>query len=165
MEFSFKCSRCEKVHEGIPTYGFSFPDYYWVIPEDDRSKRGTASSDFCTVDDEFFFIRGCIEIPVIDHSDSFIWGVWVSLSRDNFLQYQRYFKDDSQSTLNPTFGWLSNEISVYPSTENLKTMVHYRDGKQRPYIELEPTDHPLSVEQKSGISLERVVEIFQQMPH
>jgi hypothetical protein len=43
---------------------------------------------------------------------------------------------------------------------NLKTAVHLRDDGVRPYIELEPTDHPLAVEQREGISVERLGEIY-----
>jgi hypothetical protein len=42
---------------------------------------------------------------------------------------------------------------------SLKTNVHLRGGGTRPFIELEPTDHPLSVEQHQGMSLERVEEL------
>jgi hypothetical protein len=28
-----------------------------------------------------------------------------------------------------------------------------------PYVELEPTDHPLAIEQREGVTLARVVEI------
>jgi hypothetical protein len=34
------------------------------------------------------------------------------------------------------------------------------DDSVRPYIELEPTDHPLAVEQRNGISVDRVAEIY-----
>jgi hypothetical protein len=37
--------------------------------------------------------------------------------------------------------------------------VHLRGGGIRPFIELEPTDHPLAIEQREGISLERVKEL------
>jgi hypothetical protein len=59
----------------------------------------------------------------------------------------------------PMFGWLCNDLGVYPTTFGLKTLVHLRDAGQRPLIELEPTDHPLAVEQREGISLQRVEEI------
>lgn len=32
------------------------------------------------MDNEHYFIRGCIEIPVIGTEQKFIWGAWVSLS-------------------------------------------------------------------------------------
>jgi hypothetical protein len=48
---------------------------------------------------------------------------------------------------------------------NLKTRVHLRDGFIRPFIELEPTDHPLAVEQREGISVERVAELYALVVH
>jgi hypothetical protein len=35
----------------------------------------------------------------------------------------------------------------------------------RPFIELEPTDHPLAIEQRTGISWERVREIAELVLH
>jgi hypothetical protein len=37
--------------------------------------------------------------------------------------------------------------------------VHFRAGNQRPTIELEPTEHPLAVDQRTGITIERAWEI------
>jgi hypothetical protein len=44
-------------------------------------------------------------------------------------------------------------------------MVHLRDHGIRPYIELEVTEHPLAVEQRSGITMQRVAEIYGLMAH
>lgn len=57
------------------------------------------------------------------------------------------------------FGRLSAELTFYVSTENFKTRVPLRDGGIGPHIELEPTDHPLAVEQRNGIPVDRVAEI------
>jgi hypothetical protein len=35
----------------------------------------------------------------------------------------------------------------------------------RPYVELELTDHPLAIEQRTGISIERVQEIAECVLH
>lgn len=60
----------------------------------------------------------------------------------------------------PYFGWLSTELALYSeSTTNLKTNAHTRPGGKRPFIELEPTDHPLAVEQRAGITQDRIREI------
>ena len=56
----------------------------------------------------------------------------------------------------PYFGWLSTSIPGYPDTLNLKTHVHTRAIGIRPFIELEPTNHPLAIEQREGITLQRV---------
>ena len=58
----------------------------------------------------------------------------------------------------PYFGWLSTSLpaAVYPQTLQLKTHVFNQAVGRRPLIVLEPTDHPLAVEQREGITTARV---------
>ncbi|WP_289137848.1 DUF2199 domain-containing protein [uncultured Brevibacillus sp.] len=106
-------------------------------------------------------VRGCIEIPVIDSEDTFIWNVWVSLNKENFKRtYVNWEEEGREKELEPMFGWLSTSLSCYPDTTlHLKTLVYTRPVGVRPYIELESTDHPLSIEQRTGITRARVIEI------
>ena len=80
------------------------------------------------------FVRGCLEIPVIGATESFAWGVWVSLSKDHFDDFLASFDAAKRSHIGPFFGWLSAEFPFYPSAENLKTRAHLRDHGVRPYI-------------------------------
>ena len=57
------------------------------------------------------------------------------------------------------FGWLGSRLPLYPDTLHLKTHVHLRAPPTVPFVELEPTDQPLAVEQRNGITIERVIEI------
>lgn len=43
--------------------------------------------------------------------------------------------------------------------------MHLRDDGVRPTIELEPTDHPLAVEQRNGVTVDRVAEIYAYIVH
>ncbi|MNN83106.1 hypothetical protein D3C81_2001160 [compost metagenome] len=66
----------------------------------------------------------------------------------------------------PYFGWLSTELSIYLiTTLSLKTMVHTQEVGAVPLIELEQTNHPLAVEQREGITMERVKEIAHLINH
>jgi hypothetical protein len=57
-------------------------------------------------------------------------------------------------------------LSLYsPSTLNLKTNAHTRPLGRRPSVELEPTDHPLAVEQRTGMTQDRVREIAEAVLH
>ena len=163
--FAFRCRSCNEVHEGIPAFGWDWPIQYLEIPEGQRSQRCTLTSDTCVIDDEMFFIRGCLEIPVIGDDQVFSWGVWASLSPKNFEHFQELYSEPNRSHHGPFFGWLNSHIWLYPDTINLKTMVHLRNDGIRPFVELEPTDHPLAVEQRDGITLERVREIYESMVH
>jgi hypothetical protein len=44
-------------------------------------------------------------------------------------------------------------------------MLHNRPAGQRPLVELEPTHHPLSVEQRSGITTERLFDLSSLILH
>lgn len=163
--FAFKCHTCAETHVGMPTFGAARPLSYYAVPEEERESRCRCGSDTCVIDEEFFFVRGCIEIPVHGYGDPFVWGVWVSLSKDNFEKWSAAFEESRRSHIGPFFGWLDAMLKPYPETANLKTRVHLRNDGVRPFIELEPTDHPLAVEQRTGIDVTRVSEIYSIMVH
>jgi len=153
----YRCGKCNELHEGIPDVGWDKPEPWYSIPEDERDQRVEITSDTCVIDDEHFFIRGVIEIPINGEDGDLGLGVWVSQKRENFYAY---VENNESSDIGPFFGWLSNTIRYYePDTFCLKTMAHFREDGMRPTIELEPTDHPLAVDQREGISLEKAWDI------
>ncbi len=167
--FRFCCATCGEWHEGMPSFGAEAPLYYYTIPDNERAARCHLTSDICIVDEEFFFIRGCIEIPVNGAEEPFVWGVWVSLSHASFTEYAAHFDATERSHLGPYFGWLSATFLVYPDLQsldvNIKTYVHPRNDGIRPYIELERTGHLLAIEQRNGITVDRLAEIYAAYQH
>lgn len=161
----YLCKACGKYHNELPmSYGSLVPDYCFDITSEEQQSRIEMNEDLCIIDNEYFFIRGCIEIPVLDGEEPFIWDVWVSLSEGNFYKTNDYWEvEGREHELEPMFGWLSTSIPCYPETINLKTMVHTRSVGVRPYIELEPTEHPLAIEQREGITKERIKQIAEEL--
>jgi hypothetical protein len=135
------------------------------LSPNERKTRGELSSDVCVIDDQYFFVRGFVEIPIIDSDEPFAWGVWVSLSRANFERAGELWQDAERVNEPPYFGWFSNSLPGYPETLELKTAIHSRAAGVRPYIGLEPTAHPLAVEQRNGITMARVTQIAELMHH
>jgi hypothetical protein len=162
--FRFKCTSCSEWHEGMPGFAASAPLYYYAVPEAERLVRCELTADTCIVDGEFYFARGCIELPVHGADEPFVWGAWVSLSHASFRQFVELLDRADRSRYGPYFGWLSAGFSVYPDAGDLKSYLHLRDHGVRPYIELEPTKHPLAVEQREGIT-DRVAEIYAAYMH
>jgi hypothetical protein len=163
--FNFTCSACGQTHVGRPDLGFDSPFQYHTIPDAERSRLAQLTADTCIIANEDFFIRGCLEIPVHGRSDPFVYGVWVSLSPKNFQRYQELFAATDRLEEPAYFGWLCNSLPGYPDTLNLKTNVHLRPYPLRPRIELQPTDHPLAIEQREGISIERLQTILETNAH
>lgn len=154
---SYRCATCGELHDDLPDIGVDKPDYYWSIPEEERDERIELTSDSCVIDDTDFFIRGVIEIPIIDYPHSFGFGVWVSQKRENFYAY---VNNPNSDEIGPSFGWLSTQLTYYEEdTLSLKTRAHFHGNDERPSIELEPTDHPLAQDQLNGITLEKAWEI------
>jgi hypothetical protein len=150
----FVCSSCGKTHDGLPDLAFDRPAYAQDVPEQEREKRVDLGSDLCVVDDEHYFIRGIIEIPIRGQEDYFGIGAWVSQKRENFLTYK---ENSGSSTIGPFFGWLSNDFMFGGErTLSLKTMAHFRGASARPRIVLEPTAHPLATAQREGLTLDEV---------
>ena len=158
--FRFKCASCGDFHSGIPDIGWSYPVYYLDVPEAQREDRCELTSDTCVIDDKWFFVRGCLEVPVIGTDEVFAWGVWVSLSESDFLKFIDLYEVEQRSQEGSFLGWFSTYIELYDNTVQLKARAHLRDHGIRPFIELEPTDHPLAVEQREGVTLERLREIY-----
>ena len=160
MKHAWTCGCCGKQFGTLPLdFACNAPDQWFDIPAPERPKRGQLDSDVCMIDDKDIFVRGCLDIPVIGLDDRFVWGVWVSVSKASFRRILELWDAPAIENEPPKFGWLCNSISIYPPARGLKTNVHLRGGGARPFIELEPTDHPLAIEQQRGISIKRVEEI------
>lgn len=159
-----KCPHCHNELNELPfCYGTEAPHYFYMVPEE---KRTELIRDFCVIDEQHFFIRGHIEIPIIDTNEKLIWSVWVSLSEENFLRSNELLHVEGRENEEPYFGWLSTELSIYPETTlSLKTWVHTQEVGAVPLIELEHMNHPLAVEQREGITMERVKEIAHLINH
>lgn len=165
MTFEFLCIGCGQVHQGMPSLDAAAPLSYYAVPKDERETRCQLDSDACIIDESQYFVRGCLEVPVDGVHEPFSWGVWVSLSEQRFREWVACCESEKRSDIGPFFGWLNVALKPYPETANLKTRVHLRDGFIRPFIELEPTDHPLAVEQREGISVQRVAELYALVVH
>ena len=154
---TYKCSTCGEIHDDLPDIGDDKPYYWYTIPEEVRETRADFTEDTCIIDNEDYFIRGVISIPIHDYNHDFGFGVWVSQKKENFYTY---VNNSESYQIGPFFGWLSTDITYYEeSTLSLKTMAHFVGNGKRPVIEVEPNEHLLAVNQHEGITLAEAWEI------
>lgn len=158
----YTCSCCGEIHEGLPDIAYDAPLYA-------QSRKGSEgcrlTSDFCVLDGVDFFVRGLLLLPLQGRPESFGWGVWSSLSEASFQRCQEVWALDDPGDAGPFFGWFSNRLPFYPDTLSLKVTVTLQKGGKRPLFELEPTEHPLSLDQREGISLERAIAFAEAVVH
>jgi hypothetical protein len=159
MDWAWTCRCCGKQFNTMPLdYACPVPGP-WSDASDAERAAGRIDSDLCRLG-EHRFIRGCLEIPIIGTEENLVFGVWTSLSQASFQRVVETWTDAAGEGLS-YFGWFCNELpaALYPPTHGLKCRVHLRGVTARPRIELEPTDHPLAVEQRLGIDVARVEAI------
>ncbi len=160
MHYTWTCHCCGRQFEELPlAYGLDAPDPWFELNDTERQTRSQIDSDRCIIDGRQFFVRGCLDVPIVGREEFFSWGVWVSVSKRSFDRILELWDTEFRDDEPPMFGWVCNNIHIYPQTFALKTHLHLRNDGLRPFIELEPTDHPLAIEQRQGLSLLRVEEI------
>jgi hypothetical protein len=136
----------------MPAYGSDRPADYWAVPENKISSDVFLTSDSCVIADKFFYIRGCIDIPLIDSDEKWTLGVWISLKEENFMIWQENYYQEIRNIIGPFFGWLCSSIPCYDETRLLKTMAHIQNNGIRPRIIIEESDHQLSIDQRDGVT-------------
>lgn len=158
-QLAFDCPSCGQRHTGLPALVYGAPS---LGPDEagNPAPLKRIGEDFCTLNDEHFFVRCVLEIPITGHALPLEWGVWASLSEANYRRYWDSFDDSDQSKLGGMFSYLMNEIQGYPGSFALRCNLMPQDDRKRPLLELQDDqDHPLVRDQMNGIGLERAVEL------
>jgi hypothetical protein len=161
----FVCSRCGSHHQELPlNYSTMAPDIW------DEGLSGDPESmlslDHCVVTGEFFFIKGLIEIPVIDTGETFRWGVWASVRREDFIRNMQLWESPGREYEEPYRGTLATGLDHYtPSTYQLRVDVHTRPVGIRPIVAVRDYSHPLSAEQRKGMTRRRAQCIAETVLH
>ena len=166
MQYAWTCACCGKQFSTLPLdFGAVAPDYWYGLPPEEREVRAILTADFCTIDSEHHFTRGCLEVPILGMNEKLVFGVWVSLSEESARRAVDLWDADAIEDEPTRFGWLSTNIRVYPRTLELKTAVQFRARGLRPLVQVEPTNHPLADEQQHGVTVARVQEIVAALMH
>lgn len=152
------CSQCGRPIDWPPTcYGSDAPWRECGVSDSDFESRVELTADQCVVDRKHFFVRGHIEIPVLESSRVFLWSVWCSLSEASFRHMTTRWNDPDRELDPPYFGWLQTSLPCYLETVPTKTSIQSRAPGIVPCVSADP-DTLLGQEQSSGIPLDRVIE-------
>ena len=164
-DLCYECSQCEIEHRGMFDLACHTPDHW----QGDKTRESNAalrldadflSEDFCVIGGEHFFVRCVFEVPVIGSAEKFGYGVWSTLSRANFEKYVAGFDKDRPDDLGPWWGWFANNLKTWPDTRDTGCWVHPQLDRQRPVIVLDDPNHPLSIAQDEGMSVEHLLAIY-----
>ena len=90
----------------------TLPDAFWALDYVERYRFGRFSKDFALADDGRAYHFGVIEVPFLEASGSFTWGVWAEVPREFHDAYLRVFQTEGAEGMK-TLGHLANEVPGY----------------------------------------------------
>jgi hypothetical protein len=153
---TWTCSHCGEIHSGSPfSFAADYPDPYANLRRDQREARAVISSDQCIIDQDQFYIRGCLEIPIRESDEVFMYGVWVRVYEHVFDEIEDFWEvEGRESRIGPYKGRLVNELKIYPDTLNLRLEIRIQKVGKRPLFFSEDSHHRLTVDQLFGITLQ-----------
>jgi hypothetical protein len=160
----FVCSVCGEHHdERLLDIRLGLPDVIHALDTDARMQRAWLADDFAVLDDERFFVRGLLELPVPGLEDRFAYGTWVEVAMSDFQQLMRHWHDEEQfAAVRCT---LANELEPYRGTVGLRATLRATAADRLPAVELSDAPHELVSAQRHGISVRRSDELAAAVLH
>jgi hypothetical protein len=147
------------------SFAADFPDQYANMSSDDRENRCVIGSDQCVIDQQTFYVRGLLEIPVLQTDQVFLWGLWASVWEKDYDEISESWQEDGRETRHGPFtARLANKLSVYPDTLNLRLTVRVQPVGERPLF-IVNEDHPLAAAQRKGMSMDDAQELVSYLLH
>ena len=161
----FRCAMCCSEHDvSEHEIAYALPDDYFVLPPEERERRGMANDDLCVLGGRFF-IRAVLPIPIPEEGREYCWGLWAEVSLKAFKRYLDLYSGDRQAEEPPFAGQLANELAGYESTKGLAVSVQLTGATTRPRLTLTDLQHQLSQEQQNGVTPQRLLEFLSPYLH
>jgi hypothetical protein len=130
------------------------------------------SSNLCVSEGKYFAIRMRLPIQMQGAAPAaFMYTAWASLNRPDFEGYLDARRNKRLNNQTKAPARLVNRISGYPDTVNLMGVAFQQeDGGQPLMLVLGQKDdksesHPLVQEQRNGIGVDRMLELFAHYNH
>lgn len=130
------------------------------------------SSNYCVLDGKFFALRARLPIQMRGAAPkSFMFTVWSSLDRMDFEAFTRDYREGTLNKNNKVRARLVNRVGGFPDSFNLMgTAFQDLDGEP-PLLLVHGVqagvnnEHPMIAEQRNGIGVDRMLELFAAYGH
>jgi hypothetical protein len=163
-------SKGKYVDEFRFSFGCTYPDAYVRLSatEKENSKIGDSQ---CFIPPDLYFLRCILEIPIRDHHEPFLWGLWVLMHEQDFNEFDDHWnKEGKEHMIGPYKVRIANNLRVYsPTTLNVKARIIVQPVGERALIIVDESEHPIAKQQKFGIDKglaaelsRKAIELYQQ---
>ena len=156
VEELVKCPCCDKM---VPANSieltFRKPDYIAAMDDEDIEEKCNYNDDIFIYENESFYVRCILPLPVHDKGDSYCLGVWAKVSENDFQHIYDLWDEKDQTNEEPIDGLLANEVPLTTGSINSEITIQLIGDKSRPVVTVTNQDCSLYQEQTCGITIHR----------
>ena len=154
-----KCPCCgELVPAARIELAYKLPDDIASMDAEERDAQCKYSDDYVVCNDEYFYVRCVIPLPVVDSDINYSIGAWAQVSQNSFTNIWELWSDPDQVKEPPISALLANTIHLNTHTEDIEVQVQLTGPKSRPTILIRDSKSSLYSEQNHGITVHRASE-------
>lgn len=157
------CACCGRRFEGVFDIGFDHPDPWTHGNRQDSGQdvmehgEDRLTADFCSIGPHRF-IRAVLRLPIIGADQDFAFGTWASVNPANYETYLGFTSQTAQ--FEGCFAWAMNRLPGFVMEDWLPCNLMPGRPGERPYLEVHDGAHELAALQESGISFDRLLDIY-----
>jgi hypothetical protein len=127
----------------------------------DIDPRNYLMQDFCVIDNRQFFIRTVLELPVAGAGGAAIaFSLWASVSALHFDRYGDTFSLANQSEMGTFPAKIANRLGTFADTLDLACTIYPQNNGKRPLLAIDYGAHVLGQAQRSGLSLDHLLDFY-----
>lgn len=103
------------------------------------------------ISDQSYFIHCAATLPIKDTASDLGFGLWVEVSKDDFLRYTKAQQNDQEYAMFSCQGTLANNWPLFPGTYGDSVVIKVVEPTQKPFIvDIEPSDAELTHYKEPG---------------
>ncbi|MCJ8319516.1 MAG: DUF2199 domain-containing protein [Colwellia sp.] len=136
---------------------FGLPDEIFSLSKKDMEERAEGSTDLYILDDNRFFVRGLLPLPIENQND-YCLGAWAEVSEKDFERIEDLWDTDVGADEPRIKAILSNSMPYTLSNGLTELEIQLQDSKSRPLFYVTSKSCTLYDEQSNGISSHRAYE-------
>jgi hypothetical protein len=153
------CAQCGKEHPlSEMELTFRRPDVVANLDQPERESRVRENRNFCVLDEERFFVRVLLPLPVHGREDEYNIGLWAEVDRRSFDRVYELWEEPDRASEPAMSAKLANEVPLSEGSLGMSADLQMMGGDSRPCLHLRPSQNPLFSDQQSGVSAHRIHE-------
>ena len=154
-----KCPCCEKlVLAADAELSYHLPDDIACMSAEEIKSTCKYTDDYVVCEDEYFYIRCILPLPVRDTEKNYCIGVWAQISPNSYNRVWELWSDEDQANEAPISGLLANAVHLNTGAKNAEIAIQLTGPTTRPIVKIKDENCSLYQEQQSGVTIHRASE-------